>query len=187
VSSLRDLLRGVPQDARFHPEGDVWTHTRLVRRARDEAVNLIRSSAMPATPTPRERNLLRAAAWCHDLGKAGVTRVVGTTIVAPGHETARRFNEVCRQLGPAWHRVWRSASFEDRKDFVYLVTRHMDVSDRQGLSGRVARHLVGGSVALRRRARLLVVFMMMDRLGCASPTRVEDARLVLAAAERLVV
>src|SRR4051812_27148942 len=106
MSSLRDRLRGVPQDARYHPEGDVWTHTRLVRRALAEAVEM---SPMPGEFSARERNLLRLAAWCHDLGKASATRVVGGRTLAPGHETARRFNTECRQLGPLWKQIWAAS------------------------------------------------------------------------------
>lgn len=194
MSSLRDQLRGVPQDARFHPEGDVWTHTRLVRRALGEAVELSNSSSMmrsaagaEALPTARERDVLRAAAWCHDLGKSGATRELRDgRVVAPGHETARSFNPAARRLGPAWRRVWAATSPADRKTFVYLVTRHMAINDREGLSPRVARDLGGKHPALRRRALLLVAFMMMDRLGCARATRVADARMVLEAAERAV-
>lgn len=187
MSSLRDRLRGVPQDARYHPEGDVWTHTRLVRRALAEAVEMSNASPVLVRPlTLRERNLLRLAAWCHDLGKASATRVVEGRTLAPGHETARPFNAECRRLGPLWKRIWAASSLEDRKDLVYLVTRHMAISDRDGLAPRVARALRGGEPRLRRRASLLVTFMIMDRLGCASPTRVADARLVVEAAERAV-
>jgi hypothetical protein len=183
MSTLRDRLRGVPQDARYHPEGDVWTHTRLVRAALDEAVAMSGASS-GFLLTPRERNLLRLAAWCHDIGKAGATRVIEGRVVAKGHESARSFNVECRQLGHLWRRMWESSAFGDRKDFVYLVTRHMAVSDAAGLERRVLRKLATGNERLRRRAALLVVFMMMDRLGCASETRVADARLVLDAARR---
>ena len=191
MSSLRDRLRGVPQDTRYHPEGDVWTHTRLVRGALDEAMamfdaspTLRRLAGSDAVPTARERILLRLAAWCHDLGKASATRVVAGLTLAPGHESARRFNAECRQLGPLWKRVWAASSLGDRKGLIYLVTRHMAISDREGLSPRVARSLRGAEPTLRRRALLLVAFMIMDRLGCASPTRVADARLVVEAGER---
>jgi hypothetical protein len=187
MSSLRDRLLGVPQDPRYHPEGDVWTHTRLVRRALTEAIEMsIASHVLLRQLTARERNLLRLAAWCHDLGKASATRVVDGRTLAPGHETAGRFNAECRRLGPLWKRIWVASSFEDRKDLVYLVTRHMAISDREGLTPRVARSLRGDDPKLRRRAQRLVAFMIMDRLGCASPTRLADARLVVEAAERAV-
>lgn len=69
-------LVGVRQDPRWHPEGDVWTHTLLVvdaaatLRTGDESVDL---------------PLLWAAA-CHDLGKPETTRVERDRVSAHGHE-----------------------------------------------------------------------------------------------------
>ena len=51
-------MLGVPQDPRWHPEGDVWVHTLMVL---DEAVK-------ERPDDPREARLLLWAALCHDLG-----------------------------------------------------------------------------------------------------------------------
>ena len=174
---------GVPQDARFHPEGDVWTHVLLVRRALDDAIAMTRE-LFPEVGSDEDRCLLRIAAWVHDLGKAAATKVVGGRYVAPGHEKSDRFNEVFRRLGEPWKKLWASTSYEDRKTLLYVVTRHMGVSDQRGLEARIARNLRSREEFLRRRAWLAVAFMVMDRLGCASPTRVADARLVIDAARR---
>jgi hypothetical protein len=63
---LRPLV-GCPQDARWHPEGDVWTHTTMV------------GQAMVDEPTwralePCTRAELFAAALLHDLGKPPTTK-----------------------------------------------------------------------------------------------------------------
>lgn len=181
MSSLRDILVGVPQDARFHPEGDVWTHVLLVRHALDDAIVMTRQ-IFPEVGSDEDRCLLRIAAWVHDLGKAAATKVVSGRYVAPGHEKSASFNEVFRRVGKPWKKLWVSTSYEDRKTLLYVVTRHMGISDQRGLDARIARNVRSREDFLRRRARLAVTFMAMDRLGCASPTRVADAQLVIEAA-----
>lgn len=71
-------LISVPQEPRFHPEGDVWNHTMLVL---DRAAEL-----RPQAADPRG---LMFAALCHDFGKPAVTARDGTgRIRALGHEEA---------------------------------------------------------------------------------------------------
>lgn len=193
MSSLRDILRTVPQDPEFHPEGNVWIHSRAVRASIDEAISIMKAGALPsgirhekASVDPRERNVLRLAGWCHDLGKASATREVRGRWNAAGHEKAEHFNRVCRRLGPLWKKMWARSAFEDKKTFVYLVTRHMSVCDHCGVDPRIARSLEGKHPSRRRRGFLVILFMMMDRLGCASPSRIEDAKLVIGALEKTV-
>lgn len=40
MSLLRSMLRGVPQSPKHHPEGDVYSHVRLVRRSLNDAVKM---------------------------------------------------------------------------------------------------------------------------------------------------
>lgn len=71
-----EALIGVEQEPRFHPEGDVYTHTMMVldaaARYRQEAAN------------PRG---LMLSALCHDLGKPKTTEVIDGRIRSFGHET----------------------------------------------------------------------------------------------------
>ncbi len=57
-----EALSGCPQDPRWHPEGDVWTHTCL---AVDVAAKLARKNRLDA----HETIILIFAELCHDLGK----------------------------------------------------------------------------------------------------------------------
>ncbi len=70
-------LVGVPQDARWHPEGDVWVHTLMVV---DEAARLRDGG-------PHDW-VLMLAALLHDVGKPSTTRVTPETITSRGHEAA---------------------------------------------------------------------------------------------------
>ena len=72
-------LYDCPQDAEWHPEGDVWTHTLMViDEARRRSEDLDR---------PR-RAMLMLGAVCHDLGKPLTTIHVDGRVKSPGHEAA---------------------------------------------------------------------------------------------------
>ncbi|MDP1571678.1 MAG: HD domain-containing protein [Vicinamibacterales bacterium] len=68
-----------PQDAEWHPEGDVWTHTLMViDEARRRNADLDR---------PRLAAIMLGAV-CHDLGKPETTIHVEGRVKSPGHEAA---------------------------------------------------------------------------------------------------
>ena len=71
-----DLI-DVPQDPRFHPEGDVWNHTMLVL---DQAAKLRDQAKEPAA--------FMLSALCHDFGKADALQDDHGRIRALGHEEA---------------------------------------------------------------------------------------------------
>ncbi len=71
---VEKLIR-VPQSERYHPEGDVWTHTMQVL---DEAARL-RGQA-------REPLYFMLSALCHDFGKAVTTDEKDDEVHAYGHE-----------------------------------------------------------------------------------------------------
>lgn len=72
-------LYDCPQDAEWHPEGDVWTHTLMVI---DEARR--RNGDLPRAPLA----IIMLAAVCHDLGKPLTTALIDGRIRSPGHEAA---------------------------------------------------------------------------------------------------
>jgi len=72
-------LYDCPQDAEWHPEGDVWTHTLLViDEARQRNDDLDRAGL--AT--------VMLGAVCHDLGKPATTAMIDGRVRSPGHEAA---------------------------------------------------------------------------------------------------
>ncbi len=72
-------LAATPQDAEWHPEGDVWTHTLMVL---DEAAKLIADLDLARALT------VMLASVCHDLGKPGTTTFEDGRIRSRGHEEA---------------------------------------------------------------------------------------------------
>jgi len=89
-------MRQCPQDAEWHAEGDVWTHTVLVFR---EVLQLPEYGALSST----ERALLLATALFHDSGKPATTRPDPETgrLRSPKHSLAgaKLAREVLRDLG----------------------------------------------------------------------------------------
>ena len=72
-------LYDCPQDAEWHPEGDVWTHTLMViDEARKRNDDLDR---------PRLATIMLSAV-CHDLGKPATTAMIAGRVRSPGHEAA---------------------------------------------------------------------------------------------------
>lgn len=101
-------LQDCPQDPRYHAEGDVLTHTRLVCEA------LI---ALPAWRelSPIERSLLFAAALLHDVAKPAATEIeVDGSITSKGH--VRQGAKMARQI------LWSlNVPFHQREAIVSLV------------------------------------------------------------------
>ena len=73
-----EALASCPQDAEWHPEGDVWTHTAMVV---DEAATRKHSFTYP------EQVSLMLGALLHDIGKPLVTVEIDGRIKSPGHES----------------------------------------------------------------------------------------------------
>ena len=72
-------LYDCPQDAEWHPEGDVWTHTLMVideARKRNDDLDRARLAT------------IMLGAVCHDLGKPATTAMIDGRVRSPGHEAA---------------------------------------------------------------------------------------------------
>lgn len=72
-------LTGVPQDPEWHPEGDVFVHTKLVL---DRARELIDGLSYPRQIT------VMLAALAHDFGKPATTEFIDGRLRSRGHEGA---------------------------------------------------------------------------------------------------
>jgi tRNA nucleotidyltransferase (CCA-adding enzyme) len=74
-------LQGVPQNPRYHPEGDVWVHNNLVI---DACAAICRDQGL----ADDEALVILLAALCHDFGKPATTRLEDGVWRAIGHEEA---------------------------------------------------------------------------------------------------
>ncbi len=179
MSSLRERLCGVPQSPRFHPEGDVFAHVRLVRRSLNQAIELLLTAAAGRESLCNlnfrlnkvQLATLRAAAWTHDVGKATATVwEEGKGWRSVGHDRPRHYLPALRRLGPLWHRIWRRSTFEARKDWLFLIRHHMrftHVDLGGGLAGRAPSRWIDSDGRYRASSRLtlLIVLAVMDRMG----------------------
>jgi len=148
-------LPDVPQDPRFHPEGDVYVHTLMVV---DRAAEIGRD--LP----DEEREILLLAALCHDLGKPETTTVAGDRVRSLGHEarSAERAREWLTSLRIPERRI---------RAVEALVASHLApfqfVSQGAGPRAyrRLARKLAKGGVGVSELERLA----RADHLGRTTP------------------
>jgi predicted kinase len=105
-------MAATPQDPRYHAEGDVWTHTRMVCAA-------LVSDAEWAALADDDRRLLLTAALLHDAGKPEVTFTDPTgRIRSPEH--AIRGESLARRI------LWQEERpFTFREAVAALVRHHM--------------------------------------------------------------
>lgn len=180
MSSLRDRLKPVPQNPLHHPEGDVFSHEQMVRKALPIALSILKRRQLePDSPfadldlnlTSDEVNLLRASAWTHDIGKATATTYDPKKgYQAIGHESPQHFIPNMRMLGSTWHQVWDSADFSAKKDLFFIINHHMALRD-DGFGSRLNDRLIGpnGQYLNERRVKLLLILIMMDWIGRGFP------------------
>jgi|SRR5579871_1219441 len=70
-----------PQDAEWHPEGDVWIHSLMVV---DQAAHLVSQTELGDD----DKLIVLLGALCHDLGKPLTTIIKDGRTKSPGHEQA---------------------------------------------------------------------------------------------------
>ena len=154
-------LVGTPQNPKWHPEGDVWTHTALVCDEARKAVDKARADGQPFPET--EQTVLMFAALTHDFGKPLTTRRDAEGVIR-SHGHAEQGVEPTR----AFLRSIKAPNLV--VDMVLpLVREHMVV----------IHHMLGAPTprAVRRLAcklepaslRLWVALCQSDALGCFPP------------------
>lgn len=158
-----DALIGCPQEPDWHPEGDVWTHTKLVvDEARSRIADL--SYAQQAT--------VMLAALCHDLGKPATTSVIDGRVRSLAHDQAG--------LAPTAAlldrlKVFTFDGYDARKQILALVAEHLIpgqfFNDRTRVSDGAFRRL-----ARRVDCGLLYRVAKSDALGRTGAARNAEAQ-----------
>ena len=87
VFPILEALKATEQDAKWHPEGNVFIHTCMVV---DEAAKIIndQGSRLASELSYEEKLTVMLAALCHDFGKPAVSAREGDRVRAKGHEGA---------------------------------------------------------------------------------------------------
>ena len=205
MSSLRDILKDVPQSQKWHSEGSVWKHVLMVRKALPVAERLFEEERnRPGSPfntfsslTEEDREMLRAAVWMHDIGKADKTvyklpsgeeipwqsgpQPEGSKLTSVGHEDAEAYEPLMKKLGPAWQNMHQKASDENKQLLSYLIQNHMHFNRQEGVLARVlARDMIrnDGKFDPQRKHKLLIVFKVMDILGRGGASEKDGQELI---------
>jgi len=119
---------GVPQSPEYHPEGDVWAHTKLVV---DAAVQIAKENNLGE----EEKLILVLAALCHDLGKAVATQIQEDgKITSHGHE---------KESLPLTDKFLKSLNISHKliANVLLLVDHHMFIHTATKLSASAVRRL----------------------------------------------
>lgn len=178
-SSGRDIVKDVPQNPAHHPEGNVDHHTFMVRSSLPFAISQLQQAQAqdPDGPfsnlnlelTPTEQNVLRLAAWAHDIGKAVTTDPVKLT--AYGHDDRENVEKAMQKLPPdsPWIKMYNQASPADLEAFWFVVENHMKMTKAGG--GIEDKSLIkqmmdyNGKYKNETKVKLLLLIFLMDTRG----------------------
>lgn len=186
LETLRSLLKPVPQSPKWHSEGDVFVHTKMVRKQLNDAIEHFKQlTNNPNSPFSNlnphldeaDINILRIGAWMHDVGKHSATTIEGKPwkenphgdpfqIKSIGHENPEHFEPMMQQLGNIWKTMYDHASQQDKDDLWYIIKHHMNLT-RSGFSKRLIKELVdqNGKFINERKVKLLLILTLMDKSG----------------------
>lgn len=181
TSGLRSLIRTMeqtPQEAKYHGEGDVWTHTQMVCES---------LAAMPdfRALNERRRKIVFLAALLHDIGKTTHTRLEGGELISPGHAAAGA--RMARKLLWLDHGLCGTAEAQGFREAVCALIRYhsappwvMDDEDHERRLRGMASH---GELLPDFSLRLLCLLGEADTLGRTAADKEDMADRVRLAAE----
>jgi len=182
-------LIGVPQDPKWHPEGDVWIHTMM---SIDAMANIVRSEEV-GSRSEKEKLKLLFAVLCHDFGKPLTTTVetdqssIKELHTDTPHYRVRAIGHEKAGIDPTRHFLYRLTNEHDFiESVVPLVAHHLKPSQfhAQGAKAPAIRRL-----ARKVNIEELVLVAKADFLGRTTPEaqsgRYEAGEWLLSEAQRL--
>ncbi len=134
-------LIGVPQDAKWHPEGDVWVHTMMVVDAMAGELKRKREKGKGKEGDEKQQLKLLFAALCHDFGKPH------TTTIEYEDGKVEKWQELNKSVSPETHTATptsyllpstlkiraighEKAGLEPTRNFLYRLTNEHDFIER---------------------------------------------------------
>lgn len=160
LGGLAEEMDRTPQNPRWHGEGSVLEHTKLVIKAVTESPAFLEADG-------RTRRMLYLAAVFHDIGKLRTTRLEDGQWVSPGHAGAG--------AGMARRILWREFGLcgtpekQDLREAVCGLIRYHSLPPHAIESGdgklRLIRAAANGALAPGFTVRLLCAFSAADALG----------------------
>ena len=158
VMPFAEAMASCPQDAVYHAEGNVWTHTRMVVEALHEDQEY---NALPET----RRHALTLAAFLHDIAKPLTT--VREWDEAEQRERVRQPNHAKIGARMAWQALWQAGvPIAQRLSVYWLIAWHQRVfhlwTDPKMLRQAITYSLVGNW-------RDLLILAKADNRGRLSP------------------
>jgi len=182
-------LKPIPQDPKHHPEGDVLTHIKLVRKSIPQAISYLLQlkskepwstilQDIDIVPDARQMEILKLSAWLHDIGKIPTTTITtdsGTRHwTEPGdagkirslrHEDPQFYQPEIDKLADITPPEIRKTYEENRSLFDFLIQRHMDVSKGGFPKSFVAEYFKNGKLIPDEKIKLLLILIYSDKMG----------------------
>lgn len=175
---LSDILKPIPQSEKHHAEGDVFTHTRMVRSRLPIAIDFLKKeqqntdsifSNLDLNYTPQEIKLLKLSAWFHDMGKATATKIDHETgkISAIRHEHPDHYMPQINKLSGMLKSMFDSLSPEEKNVLFFVIDNHMSLNQESGLPKKLWPFIFDedGKIKNEIKSKLLITFIIMDRTG----------------------
>lgn len=155
-------LAACPQDAVYHAEGDVWTHTRMVVEA------LLADPAYRAFDD-EARLALRLAAWFHDVAKPATT--VFEWDATENRERVRQPGHARLGARRAWAALWRAGLPRPLRERVHwLVAWHQKPFHLWSATDMERQAITFAAVGVWRE---LLTLVRADNRGRVAPNRAE--------------
>lgn len=177
-ASLRQILKPVPQNPHHHAEGDVFTHSRMVRSRLPHVIEFLRGervkgesplSGIDPRITPSEERVLKMAAWLHDIGKASVTKWNHEKgkLTSYRHESPESYRPQIDRLSGSMKSLYQSMPEFELDALHFVIDNHMSLQPGSGFPKRLLPQIFDerGKVRNETKPKLLVIFILMDRTG----------------------
>jgi len=196
AKAYKMILQDVPQDPHHHPEGDVLTHSKLVRKAVPRAIKELRklqqepifSKALENIDfnvTPEEKQILYISAWLHDIGKSTATTIGGQPwktkgaigkIQAIGHEFPKHYHPQIEKFINIAPPETVQLYMQNKELINFIIEHHMDFTSGNGFSKSfISQNFDGPNIRNTPEMKLLLIIMWADKIGRKPEDTIEDA------------